>query len=559
MFEKIRKAVASATAAAFPAPQPRPMTAVDHYAVVPVHRPQPTYGWIDRRSPDSSGPVLGMAPPLRTADSEVRRAWGAVAGHVRHMLTQSGFLQYGVDITEAFVVGGDGLRLDLSVDREELGWSEDQAEEFVKKVERRFADWSRNPLACDSAGRMTFGAIQGQALRGYFATGDVLCVLDYSVKRHDAGWRTGLNLIDPARLWVPPMQTQGVHVRDGVEVDGQSGRVLAYHLRPAAGYGQTVRIPAFSGGKRLVLHAYEGDPGTVRGISPLGAAIQSVLQAQGVADAAILATHIAAQMVGVIYSDLPSADVLARIAPPGSNPLEEISPLDAFNGWRVTQHEAFREAGAGIALGHNARLINLPTGEKFDLLSGKDGFSDPEKIIRLALAEVARAFGLSPEHLHGIKDEATYSSLRWASVELKAIVDKRRKHLIEPLCNFAFDAVLEELIATGQVDFPLVGQFRRLSRLDAFRLQRHHIRQSWIGPAIPDADPLKEARAAKERLQMGLSSHTAEIAAMGGDAQTVFEQRGRDREAMRKAGTYAPWPDQPGRSQRPASNGGQSK
>ncbi len=87
------------------------------------------------------------------------------------------------------------------------------------------------------------------------------------------------------------------------------------------------------------------------------------------------------------------------------------------------------------------------SGEKFDLHAGKVPFTEYEKIIRLGLAEAARALGLSPEFLHGLKDQATYSSLKVAAVEARAIVERRRKVLIEPLCEFALWSVAEELIA----------------------------------------------------------------------------------------------------------------
>ncbi len=119
------------------------------------------------------------------------------------------------------------------------------------------------------------------------------------------------------------------------------------------------------------------------------------------------------------------------IGGPDANPLSAM--MEARTGW----HESAQEAERALKLGHGARIAHLSTGERFDLLAGKVGFSEYERIIRLGLAEAARALGLSPEALHGLKNEASYSSLKQAAVEMRAIVARRRKVLIEPFVEFA--------------------------------------------------------------------------------------------------------------------------
>lgn len=542
-----------------PAPQTHalPATAL---VPVPIHRalyeherPQQTLGYLDRPA-DSSRPFLLPAPALRSADHEVRRAWGPVAAHASHLLTSSGFLQYGVELSTAWAIGGDGLQPNISPRVESLGWTPEFAAKWSKTVEQAFADWSHDRRACDGLGQQKWGALQGAAYKGWFRTGDIFAALDYGPKRGTA-WRTSINLIDGARVATPPAWQRGGAVTQGFEFDDR-GRKLAVHLRPLLGFGDTVRLPMEnSSGKALVLHVFDPEVGTIRGISPLGAAIQGVLQAQQVADAAILASHVAAMLVGVVTSDLPSPELMNQLR---SITDVQADPYAASMQARAGWHEGLKEQNAHISLGANARIAHLMSGERFELHAGKQGFDDYETILRMGLAEAARAIGLAPEFLHGLKDKATYSSLKVAAVEGKAIIDRRRKILLEPLNEFALHAVTEELVAMGEVDFPAPGKgFSRGTPLERFRTYGHlALRSEWSGPAIADPDPLKEAKAAAMRIQFGLTSHTDEISAMGRDRDAVLDKRASDRQALRDRGLFLPWPDEPGSSTRPQSNGG---
>lgn len=539
MLNKLRAAMSRAE------PDAAPTASVPTTALVPVHRarhevdrPADQMGYLDR-SGDSARPVLASAPYLRTADQEIRTAWGAVSAHARHLLTQSGFLQYGVELSCCWVAGGDGLRPNVTPDADALGWNDAFTKTWARAVEQRFHDWGNDPRACDARGLHRWGAMQNAALKGWFATGDIIGVLDYSTKP-GTEWRSAISLVDPARLWTPPFHQTGVRTFDGIELT-EAGRPLAYHVRPIAnGVGKTIRIPAFNGaGKQLVFHGFDPDVGTIRGISPLGAAIAGILQSQNVADAAILASHVAAMVVGVVTSDLPSDAVARNLA------IGDADPLSRMMEARVSWHEGLKKNNAHLTLGSGARIAHLSTGERFDMLAGKVPFNEYERIIRLGLAEAARAIGISPEALHGIKDQATYSSLKVAAVEARAVTARRRKLLLEPLNDFALVHVVEEMIAKDELPFP---NRRRMPPLDAFRAMRPKaLRVSWTGPNIEDPDELKAARAAVLRLQYGLSSHTDEIAATGRDAEDVFDKRVADREMLRERKLYLPSPGLPDR------------
>ncbi len=230
-------------------------------------------------------------------------------------------------------------------------------------------------------------------------------------------------------------------------------------------------------------------------------------------------------------SDLPTDAVARAIGGPDAN------PLAAMMEQRATWHEALKKANAHLRLGHGARIAHLSTGERFDLFAGKISFNEYEKIIRLGLAEAARALGLSPEALHGLKNEASYSSLKQAAVEMRAIVARRRKILVEPFAEFGLWSVAEELISDNRLPWPAATR----DKLADFRMKRQFIKVEWRGPQIEDADELKAAKAAIERVKNGLSSLTDEINASGKSAEDVMRQRADDEAMLSELGVALPW------------------
>lgn len=534
MLNKLRTAMARAEQVQLVPPGhqlvPVPIARADH-------RPVERMGYLDRQ-PDSPRPAFHFQPYLRTADQDIRAGWSRVAGHARTLVQNSGFLQYGVELSCAFTVGGDGLLPNVVPDAEALGWPQDFSDQWARHLERRFRDWSHDALACDARGQSKFGAIQSAALKGWFATGDILAAVEFRQKR-GTSWKTSINLVDPVRLWTPPhgqmAMTHRATVKDGIEY-AENGRPLAYHIRPIPGQNGTVRIPTFGrSGRRLMLHVFDAEAGAVRGISPLGAAIAAITQTQSVSDAAVLASHIAAMIVGVVTSDLPTDAVARAFGGDGAD------PLSAMMQARVQWHEGLKENNAHLSLGHGARIAHLSSGERFELLAAKQSFDAYEPILKVGLAEAARALGLAPEMLTGDKSEATYSSIRVAIAEAFAIINRRRKILVEPLCEFALCAVAEELIDKGELPFPKKDF---ASPLEAFRsLKGLACKSEWRGPAQPTPDELKTARAAVLRVQQGLSSLSEEIAADGGDAEATFKQRKADQDLLANLKVTLPWPD----------------
>ena len=302
---------------------------------------------------DLRGPTGGNALPgvpgtygagLRTADLNLRRDWARVTAHARTLIENSGYLSGSVNIACAYTIGR-GLVPSISPDAEALGWTKPQAREWARRLERKFIEWADDAQSCDARGQQTLGGVQNSLFRSWFATGDILAALDYGPKR-GSRFKTAVNPIDPARMMVPPIWGNGSKSnRTGIEYDDR-GRPVAYNFAPLAGAQskQPIRIAAYgSNGRRLVLHVFEGESGTVRGISPFAPVIAALAQCVSLHDAMLMAAHASASLIGTVTSDLPTSSVAQ-----GLNGMPGAADMMAD---RVSWHEGLAKLGAHLKLG----------------------------------------------------------------------------------------------------------------------------------------------------------------------------------------------------------------
>ena len=108
-------------------------------------------------------------------------------------------------------------------------------------------------------------------------------------------------------------------------------------------------------------------------------------------DAAVLSAHIAATIVGVVTSDLPSADVARAIGG------EDGDPLGAMMASRVSWHEQLKAANAHLRLGHGVTPMGgqseiVERGGRVALGCDASNAGDVSDILRAAAAAAGILF-----------------------------------------------------------------------------------------------------------------------------------------------------------------------
>ena len=168
-------------------------------------------------------------------------------------------------------VVGVGLRLKSRIDREVLGLTPEQAEEWQKTTEREFNLWAKDKRACDAyrheqllrapAARLVSWLLSGDCI-GLIKQYPVTRLLPYSLRVH---------LIESDRIATPGGYGSGGSVTyttgrnpdngntiyDGVEVDS-NGMVVAYHIR--SNYPFELGAPTTTWARVLAYQEHTGLP-----------------------------------------------------------------------------------------------------------------------------------------------------------------------------------------------------------------------------------------------------------------------------------------------------------
>jgi capsid protein len=152
-----------------------------------------------------------------------------------------------------------------------------------------------------------------------------------------------------------------------------------------------------------------------------------------------------------------------------------------------------------------------------------------EAFSKFLLREIATCLSMTVETLTGDYTGATYSSVRMATAEKWPLVLARRQNISGRFLQHVYEAWLEEEIEAGNVPFT--------GGLAAFFAQRSAACSAeWRGPARPQADDLKAAKAHEVYKRMGVMTDEMICNDLGVDVDDVYEQRSREAKKRERLG-----------------------
>lgn len=467
----------------------------------------------------------GWNPRLRQINDQVGESWEKAAARAFDLIVNSGWLSGAVDQAVANTVG-DGLRLKAMPDASALGWTERDARDWGRLVERQFRLWADNPTECDIEGMRTFGQMQATLFRGWIATGEMLAELPYR-RRPWGAYGTKVRLLEPQRISRKTDPDQ--RLVNGVFVDAD-GMAIGYLAKRDDGKLGVVeyRVRARDRlGRPRVVHIFDGLPAQKRGITPLVPALQVARQFDQLADATLMASIVQALFAVTIKGDEPTEDVLQGLLTPQEQARmarEDISPMEMY----LEALAGFYD-GATLDVGINGRLSHLFPGQEMEFHHASHPGGDYAEFSKQLLREIARCLGLTYESATGDYDGATYSSVRMATGEIFKVTQYRRRHLVRPFCQPVYEAFVEEAVERGDVPFP--------GGIEAFQTMRAAAcRAEWRGSPKPVADDLKTAKAHQTWKSMGVMSDEMIANDLGVEIEDVYDQRAREREMREERG-----------------------
>lgn len=438
---------------------------------------------------------------------------------------------------------GTGLKLSMHVDHMAVGADEEWAREFNSHIEREFRAWvGSNRKHVDRARKKTWLAIQQTAEISILKHGEILASFEPRPAR-GKDRIVAIRMIDPTRLSDPkdnPSAMRDKVIRGGIEYD-KAGEPVAYwissrHPRdelPAHKKFEKLtwtRFPKYGRNGRLnIFHiaAVEGVEQS-RGISMIAPAIQAMKMVDELSDATLQSALLQTVFAAVIKSNANWKEVLEIV---GADLDEEGDAHNALMEFQQMRGDFYRRNKPGI-INDGARLVHLLPDEELSLERASNADPKVAELLSYFELEGARSFGLSAEEYSGDHSRTSFSSSRMSSQRSHRLIAQRRAATTEVFCKWVLELFIEEELIRNPGLLPNdVSFYEFRDALTACHFQ---------GPPPIDADPVKSAKAAEQRLANGTSSHTREAALLGHDFEEIAQERARDKALLEDLGLSEP-------------------
>lgn len=468
--------------------------------------------------------MRAWATPVASADADTLPDLDTLRARSRDLVRNDPVAQSAI-ATKVVNVVGTGSKVLPEIDAARLGLTPGQKEDWEREALAIWNLWAAS-RDCDVTRVQTFAELEDTVYRTRLLSGDVLALRRYR-RRRGGLIGTACQLVEADRLSNPDWKTDDDRLAGGVEMDSD-GAPVAYHIasrHPVDRKRQQtrwIRVPAFgSDGRRLVLHIHgpRWRPDMTRYAPLLAPVIESLKQRSRYAEAELMAAVVSACFAVAMKS--PEGMMSEGLAAPdgGSAPAG---------------------SGQSLRLTEPGQIVDLAPDE--ELQSFAPGRPTPgyEPFVTAIAREIGAGTDL-PQELLLKHFQASYSASRAALEMAWQFFQVDRRHHVDQFCRPFYEDVISEAVAQGLLLAP--GFFSdplvRAAWLGA----------SWVGPARPTLDPVKEAQADKIELENRTTTRSRIAGRKGEDFEQLEAQRQREDakigEGSGGGGSGDPPPDDP--------------
>lgn len=410
---------------------------------------------------------------------------------------------------------GRGLKLSAKPEWRVLGWTQDRANEWAKKVEALWRGYAESTF-CDAAREVNLHGLAGQALLGALVAGDMLVVYLWLKNRPGARYATSLLLKEGACLGNPNGALDTDRIRGGVERD-QYGGAVAYHVRTRhPGNGWTLgtrgpnkyeRIPAYTKwGRRDALLFYNKErPGQTRGITYLSG-VMAQAKTLDHYEKMELQSAILQNALRVFIQTPMSGEEFAGMLNSMSSTPEAYADLSREN-----------LAKQGPIIPGSPAISQLLPGESIEVLDNKNPSANYPAFTETSLKRISSGLNMSLQSFLRDYTKTTFAGGRLALLSDWRFFMGRRVWLANYFYQPTFENWLEEAINKGEVEAQGFYQNRAA-----------YSRAVWIGPGKGWVDPEKEAKYLEKLLSLGVITYEEVCHVLGYDHDDVSTQLVRE-------------------------------
>jgi lambda family phage portal protein len=474
----------------------------------PPERPETAYRGASHvlRSMQAYTPLLGSAASDLPAWEQMTLRARSRDAMRNHPLARAAMTRSRTNIV------GTGLMCRPAVDADVLGLSADAAKALNRSLRQRFRAWAESPQSCDWEATSDFYGLQGLALLSAMASGDVFALTPLQDRPGNTS-ELKVQLVEADRVSNPRDGADTENLIDGIAMDGGvpvGCWVRSQHpgeVRTMTRIASWEFYPFFGAetGRRRVLHVWNDKerPGQVRGAPYLAPILEPLVQISRYGGAELMAAVLSAMMTFFIERDREQLD-------------ENGNPIP------------FADDGA-FRVGEGA-VVDLAPGEKANMANPSRPNAQFDPFFMAVTKQIGAALELPVDELL-LHYQSSYSAARAAMLQAWRFYTMRRWVLAQQFCQPIYALWLDLEVASGRLTLPgYADPMRRIA----------YSRALWIGPSRGSMDEEKEARAAKTRIEIGVSNEAIETAQMTGeDWEDVYEQRLEEVNRRKADGTWA--------------------
>jgi lambda family phage portal protein len=419
---------------------------------------------------------------------------------------------------------GSGLTLQPAIDRSIIKMDDAKAEEWQRVTEREWRLFSQSK-ECDWSREFNLNGLGELAFRSTLENGDVFISLPRK-KRGRNPYSLCLQLIEADRVCNPNFALDSSTMVGGVEKDSVTGEPIAYHILKGhpgnllyvdQGRWKWDRVPAYDTKTTLpnIIHLKRpmriGQTRTAPFLAPVLEPLRMITR---YSQAELMAAVVSAMFT--VFVKTPAGAGLGNMnsAPHGSG-----SGVVSYGPGTTTNITS-----GDIKLGNGA-VIDLAPGEEIEIAET----SRPNKGFDPFFLAIVRQIGIALEIPYEVLVQhftASYSAARMAVEQAWVFYLGRRAWLVDNLYSVIYEMFMTEAVALQRIAAPgfLTSPIMRMAYLGS----------QWTGPKKPQVDPVKEANAAKIRVEEEFSTRAIESSNLTcTDWETNHIQRAKE-ERMRR-------------------------
>lgn len=461
--------------------------------------------------------LIGWRAAGGSAEDDIDLHGSLLRTRARDLYAGGGLARSGPATLKTGVVGW-GIQPKPKIDGEALGMTDDACDEWERQTLREFRLWAENVL-CDAERQQNFYGLQQLAFLSELMSGDAFVLFGMKPNKRTP-YQTVIRILEADRVSTPGSADEseskeaagGGRIVDGVEID-REGAVVRYHITNRHGLSDNATqavewttIDAFGAdtGYPNVLHLMTHErPEQRRGIPFVAAMIEQIKQ---------LDRYITSELAANVVSAMLTAFIVDK-EDDGKTGLE-----DAVNeGEKVTDDELKLELAPGA-------IYALPPGKDVKDINPIRNNTAFEHFVSTFETIIGASMEIPKEVLIK-KYESNYTAARGALLDFWRTVRVYRTAF-----NFAFNQPvyeqwLSEAVAIGRIDAP--GFF------DDPAIRRAWCGCIWMGASMGHVDPLKEVKAATERIANNITTQEQEASEYNGnDWQANIRQRRKEMDAL---------------------------